>query len=163
MPLVSLETYERHLTAQESFNLLRVRWGKLVNDPVALDAFDPQVRAFSLRINKHPDIVTIFSCDGHFKTPKVDGKPRAARGYVMFGVRDENLIQELYKRFYQLIEQPTSVSLRMTHAGSCLGRDIPKNQGVYAVWMLEWVSLNEQQQAQHHWALQHVADVVEYR
>lgn len=126
----------------DQFRRLKDRWERschLVNDP---NLFDQPIVPALIAINKNPDMVTIWSCQGHVDADNI----RVAQGYVMIGSRTPEAVYALYNALSRISPAPYEVSLKMTTRLDTTVRHDENNPVTYPVWNLVWTVVRGQEE-----------------
>lgn len=105
--------------------------------------FDTDIKNLLVTLNSIPGLVTIWSCQGHPRLDKPTPSGKCfARGYVMFGVYNQEALNFLYGVYTHLTanwKHPGDFTLQMKHKGDIT---IPKTEegrkDWYPTWGLEW-------------------------
>jgi hypothetical protein len=104
-------------------------------DHLPLSAIDEKIQSLVLAINKSPELVTLWSCQGH------DDNSGWDEPYIMIGVRDPDHIDELSRLFrHHLGEQQHLMGITQTSRINFLKQPHPKTgkHFWFPVWNLHW-------------------------
>lgn len=89
-----------------TFTTMKMRWG--VIEKRHLDELDPGLVVTLQLLNRHPDIVTIFSCQGH------EEKEEWPDIYLLCGIRNMQVAMRYYELLKKEMTEEMIIGLDMT-------------------------------------------------
>lgn len=121
-----------HIDAFERLEKRYVQFMRFLEDPTQCD---PEIVTAVVNINRHPGIVTIWSCQGHI------GKNQRGRGSLMVGVRNQSGLEALFRFQHRLMElrgKAYETSLTTEYKRDITLNEKGPNAAVWPVWILSW-------------------------